>query len=142
MKTSEFIKKVDELGYKMIDEVDDMVIYHDDKIMGSVNNNKVNKLDTSWYEDISTELLDLCVEYAKTPIEERKEEKKYYLRLPIKGDPNISYLNYDEIIGGYSFNSNVETPIFKTQFTQKEIDELPNQDFIRTLIKEEVECQI
>ena len=139
MKTSEFIKKVERLGYDTESHELYVRVYAGHILVASVSEYSVNMITTNFIELVPNELLDLCVEYAKTPIEERKSEKKYYLRFPIKVDPTVSYLNYDENISGYSFNNNRETYCWKTQFTQKEIDELPNQDFIKTLIKEEVE---
>ena len=138
MKTTEFIKKVEQLRYEVVDNITDMIICRNGNIVARVCNNKVNKLDTLWEEDVPHYLLHLCVEYARTPIEERKSEKKYYLRLPIKGNPAVSYLNYNAENGVFNFSSYTESHSWMTQFTQNEINSLPSQDFIKTLIKEEV----
>lgn len=141
MKTSEFIRIVEELGYEVVDNhVDYIKVYRDNSSVAVVYKSKVNALYTSYHKSVSDDLFDLCVEYAKTPIEEREEPKKYYLKLPHPYQIESNYLN--NINGNYMFANDIELGLWQTKFTQEEIDNLPNQDFIRTLIKEEVECQI
>lgn len=140
MKTSDFIKKLKGMGYRTSTSGGHILIYIegyrtpmyvDTKRLNSINSDNL---------DVPTELFDLCVEYARTPIEKRKEDKKYYLKLPFDVGINDSfYLNYNNTSGDYGFMSRFESSDWKTKFTQKEIDNLPSQDFIRTLIKENVE---
>ena len=66
------------------------------------------------------------LDYAYTPLEEREEEKKYYLKFPkgYAGIPMYVRLNF----GGYdrTYSSNdYHCTSSQTQFTQKEIDEMP-----------------
>ena len=69
-----------------------------------------------------------------------REEPKYYLRLPNHDkDASLNYLNADRTSGLFYIENNVTCITLKTQFTQEEIDKLPNQDFIQSLEKEEVE---
>lgn len=103
-----------------------------------VNTKRLNRINSDNL-DVPTELFDLCVEYARTPIEEREEEKKYYLKLPFDVRNEGFYLNYNNNYETYGFLSKFESSDWKTQFTQREIDNMPSQDFIRTLIKENTE---
>ena len=76
-----------------------------------------------------------------------RKEPKYYLRSWIDEEGNIledvfeseyNYLNFGTDDKTLFFSSNFENGIIQTQFTQEEIDELPNQEFIKTLVKEEI----
>lgn len=82
MKTKEFIKKVEELGFKV--EFSPSNVLVKDSIERAVAQvSRINYLRTdsvSWdfglVSDISRGILfDLIIEYAKTPIDEREEEK-------------------------------------------------------------------
>lgn len=86
MKTKEFIKRVEELGYeinekKFLDSVICLIISNSFGIkVGYVAINKLFEMNIRPDECMSKELFDLVVEYAKTPIKDREEEKKFYLR--------------------------------------------------------------
>ena len=138
MKTNEFIKKVNELGFNVIEK---QFIYANETwlivreaehatIMGVEKNTRyMIAIDHGRFEylddDTKEELFNIAVEYAKTPIEEKKEEKKYYLRLPIFGyDDEQNYLNLERDTGKYLFGSKKNIDGYQTQFSQKEIDEM------------------
>lgn len=73
-------------------------------IVGRVSDKVENTLDTSYLAFISlnkkirTELFDILVEYAKTPISEREEEKRYIIPLPglVTTDGKQQYLTHKE----------------------------------------------
>ena len=121
--TKEFIKEVEKLGYEI----------------------KVYEANTFW-ERISNELFDLATKYAKTPINFREEPKKFTLKIPnsqwyiAKGQADtfvpIHQTDYQSTLK-YGDKSNTNK-IDSIHFTQQEIDMLNNQEFINTLIKEEV----
>lgn len=139
MKTSEFIKRVKKLGYEVDDKGTGMFLYNGNDIIVFVSKEKQYKLETSNFSAVKNpeELFDLCVEYAKTPIEERGKEQKFYLQkmksfyeikvnkdnmsLILDMDDNSFFLSdvlfYDKYMGGN----------FKTQFTQKEIDKIKEE---------------
>lgn len=77
MKTSEFIKRVNELGYDAIKYEDAMWsdnhtrVYRDSCIVAEVSEYGVNGLYTNWGVDVPYELFDTLVEYARTPVKER-----------------------------------------------------------------------
>lgn len=145
MKTKEFIEKVEKMGFdiayyknpysneKSIFDYDLITIYLDDQ--------DLVKIWTSCQYAISTisdghscyitgydvkELYKLCFEYANTPVEEREEEKKYYLIhryfriagggsgfFTIENASGLSFLKYKTNLDHYS-----------QKFTEKEIEEL------------------
>lgn len=80
--------------------------------------------------------IELMFEYAKTPLDEREEEKKYRLRMPIAfGDYNLNYLN-KRVNGKFMILDKITRERFQDKFTQKEIDAMPfDTNFF---IKEEV----
>lgn len=145
MKTKEFIEKVEKMGFdiayyknpysneKSIFDYDLITIYLDDQ--------DLVKIWTSCQYAISTisdghscyitgydvkELYKLCFEYANTPVKDREEEKKFYLKH-----------RYFEIAGGgrgfFTIDKESELPFLKyktnldhysQKFTEKEIEEL------------------
>ena len=86
MRTDEFIKKVEILGFKInknnyCDGTNYFVIQNSfDVTMCHVAINKLFEMDIRFSEYMSETLVDLVVEYAKTPIEDREEEQKFYLK--------------------------------------------------------------
>lgn len=68
-------------------------------------------------------LLNWAVKYSLTPIEERDEEKKYYYVAPF-GEEHDRYLNYHNINGDFHMNTREGNDWHKTQFTDKEMDEI------------------
>ena len=138
MKTSEFIARVKELGFRVrekkfsvTNEVWLIVCEVEHTKFIGVEKNTRYLIDMNYAnfmfldDDLKWELFNLAVEYARTPIDERKEEKKYYLRLSIFGyDDEQSYLNLERDTGKYLFGSKKNTERYQTQFTQKEIDEM------------------
>ena len=148
MKTKEFIEKVENLGHTITkgDINEDYIWVRDDcynAILG-INIKEPFVLDTNYSnfkelkEEDKEQLINLAIEYIKTPLEERQDVEKYYLRLPEIFDIEWAYLNYWEEGDKYFFNDHLPKEATQTQFTQEEIDNLPNQKFIKSLIKEEV----
>ena len=150
MKTKEFIEEIKLLDLR-VEKINDTILVGDtnryycclsrvERYELEIFHRHFEKLE----EDVRHKLLYTVVEYIKTPVEEREEPKKYYLRLPKAfTEEEYSYLNYITdgfgILSGFRFDSKDPCPKFnQTKFTQKEIDNLPNQEFIKSLIKEEV----
>ncbi len=130
MKTNEFIKRVEELGYDIKLRNDYIQIIRDEfvavvvyiNVMYSITFHQIIK--NSWNN--GDKLFDLIVEYAKTPVDEREEEKKFYLRHRwFKPSPLIkNYLNYWIGNEEYWLDYKNESEDVKTQFTLKEVDEI------------------
>src|SRR5574344_700568 len=89
MKTKEFIKRVKSLGFKV-----GIAYKGNDEIGVIISNYEGSEFVRIWPRPYamstivdgfnsclnSDELYKLCFEYASTPIEDREEEKKFYLR--------------------------------------------------------------
>lgn len=90
MKIKEFIKRVEELGYLVneghVDWQISRICKGQDLLVAIVNKNNLSRISTDfggWWDipnEEKSKLLDIIVEYAKTPIEDREEENKFYLR--------------------------------------------------------------
>ncbi|MDU2574771.1 MAG: hypothetical protein E7C94_02455 [Finegoldia magna] len=132
MKTKEFAKKVKDLGYKIVegrfdnganyfkiirpDGITDSYVAIDKFLEMSVYSNLVNE-----------ELFDLVVEYAKTPIKDREEEKRYYLkhRYLQSSFTNLNdFLSYSASDNKLALSNGINFPKYKTHFTLKEIEEI------------------
>ena len=131
LTTKEFIKRVKELGYNVGNSRD---YYHIvDKInqnIANINKSILCQISTDYiaWDDIPDKdkktLFKLLMEYASTPVEERKEEKKYYLKhgwLRSRFEDKIVNQDGED---EYFLSDESQTDGFKTQFTQKEIDEI------------------
>lgn len=74
MLTKEFIRRVEDLGY----EVNVSMFFSsirsdfDNDLIGTISEKDVNRIDTNGHFPVAHDLFDLMVEYAKTPVEERK----------------------------------------------------------------------
>lgn len=130
MKVDEFIKKVEDLGYTVKEyeycyciRVDDM---NGNKnygfaYVGKVKSNNMEICPVSENGDV--ELFNIMVEYASTPINERGEEVKYYLRQrPTLLSNGI--LNYSLKSERWFYDCETQTRNIVTEFTEKEIEEL------------------
>lgn len=127
MKTREFIKAVEELGYKIFKNnmggnITYFTIFNSEGYkLAFVRENKL--FETSIYSDnIDEKLFNLIIEYAKTPIEDREEkEKRYYLRHKWISDETLTYLYFDKEYNSYILNLTVGRNSRKKEFTEEEI---------------------
>ena len=147
MTKNELLQKIEELGY---------YYKHDerwDKLrISPIGEPKAHYISIGNYDfkvhdgyvvssERSKKLVRHILDYLDTPIEEREEEKKYYLRFPNNFNSILNYL------GLIIYNDGIQKEFdcvgiqcdgskYKTIFTQKEIDEMPfDTNFF---IKEEV----
>lgn len=97
-----------------------------------------------WCDDKDFNMIKAAVEFAETPIKDREEEKKFYLRHRwLKPKPIYkNYLNHWIGTNKYWLDYNNETENIQTQFTLKEIDEIKEKfntdlgDFEKIEVKE------
>ena len=129
MKTKEFIKRVKELGYNCFTNKNYIFVSKSYPLIANIALHKMYRI-TLYTND--NKLGELCVEYARTPIEERKEEEeeeeKFYLK-KIKSfydnyDEEYAFLNLDIEDNTFFLSDTPEYDNCNTQFTQKEIDEI------------------
>ena len=139
MKTSEFIEKLDEHRDEILNVEN---IFSDDELyLTSIKTNQFNI--TFYYDEEPNGILDIIAEYLNTPVEEREEEKRYYLKL--KGfDGEQPYLcAYDFwnawiLIEKDSFTHGDE---FYFKFTEENIKNLPEELKAHNWEQIEVECE-
>lgn len=134
MKTKEFVKKVKELGLGVYTHGRDLDIesgYYN-YVVATIDIKEMYGLSISYNdyialdEDTKKELYKLCIEYAATPVDEREEERKFYLRHKYFQD-HIGGKQYFciRVGGGYPLLKSFPTPhADKYEFTLKEIDEI------------------
>ena len=129
MKTKEFIKRVNELGFKAHKTVTQIDIIANGFTLARVYTNRMYVMNAFTFINIEwrnqDKLFDLIVEYVKTPIEDRKEEKKYYLRhMYFKNWNDRQYFTFDYIHKCAYVRSKLSTCKAMQQFTEKEIEEI------------------
>ncbi|MDU2648337.1 hypothetical protein [Anaerococcus vaginalis] len=130
MKTKEFIKRVEELGFGVKVYDSQIRILANDFIISVVYIGREYMINT--YKPVSLafrnedELFDLIIKYAKTPVDEREEEKKFYLKhrwmRTINGFSRALKIDIDCGIADVGYIC--PSLGYKNQFTKKEIEEI------------------
>lgn len=100
-----------------------------------INHEKLRKYPLS----IKSILIRLGFALAMTPIEERASKPCYYLKDTSKGHEYnpFNFLRYNQEKNNFFIGGRDEDYPIKTRFTQEEIDQLPNQDFVKKLLKQD-----
>ena len=133
MKYSEFKQRVVDIGFNVEDEAREVWVVDDEgDIVATVSTDITSSMDTDYIafkeqgEDVRAEVLRLTYQLAKTPLEEREEEKKYYLRLATKIDvyEDRRYLNMDIPNEKYTLSENKDDAYYKAIFTESEIAQM------------------
>ena len=133
MKTKQFIKEIKSMGFDVEETYDILAILDDNEILiATVSKEEFAGLVTNYLGfyrlDYNTKLrlLNLLIKYAKTPIEDREEEEKYYYKL--KGFNTLidKYLARGKISHSFYLVSQYEKEDYNTQFTDKEFEALPD----------------
>lgn len=136
MRTKEFIKKIEDLGFNIEEysdtycpEYDSYEIFLDCNLVAVVFKNVIYSFDTAktsfdeLENKLKTPLYYLIRSYAETPIDEREEPRKYYLRYKwINADYN--YLNYDCRLDVYGLDRILSFNWIKGKFTLEEIEDI------------------
>lgn len=140
MKTKEFIKEAEKLGYSANDDSIFINLFDGDNILLKVSKYDRYFLQTNfkWFAILYTEekmnLFNLVYEYSKTPIIEREEDKKYLIEVPESWnwgkDVYFKLNSSTNILGG----GNAKT---STQFTEKEIKYYHFENFKKVETKNE-----
>lgn len=147
MKTKEFIKEVEALGFRVEDNrcFLNVLKAHNNETLLSIRKDEALGLNTRQYAFYKLlplqkeSLFNLAVEYASTPVEEREPVKKYYIKLKgSKGD--YSHLNFDVNRGEYSMHDSWDDVRgFRTAFTKQDIKDFGLQKFADSELFELVE---
>ena len=137
MKTKEFIKKVKSLGFEarveysrkgepvefwIGDGEEDFVVIWP-KFTFAISTIDGGFMDLKYPLPLK-ELYKLCFEYASTPVKDREEEKKFYLRHRWLESIGNRYLITDLGDGYYYLDDKDDYFAGKMQFTLKEIEEI------------------
>ena len=145
MKTSELIEKALVIEYVERHEKTDESIFLLDKRnkpIATVSSTELMEIDTR-YDSFNcmdnsskNEMLGLLCEYAKTPLEEREEPKKYKLRHKLVKDSYLNYyLGYIKDENELRFSNSHETDSFKTALTIQEWELLTEQTWEDLLLQ-------
>ena len=120
MKTSELKKIVEARGYRLQEGYASVSIK--DKMVTIANITKSGRT-FSILDGIGYEVVQAIVDYAYTPLEEREEEKKYWVVLPERDLQRNAIANEKSI-------SILTTEPYKTQYTLKQMREI---DFLKEI---------
>ena len=133
MKYIEAEKQIKALSskYYIIMSDGDFIVNYKNMLVAWVKNNKRYLLynDEDHFKKIpfSNKLYMILSELAITPLDERVEVKKYYVKVY---DSALGYLNINTFTGKMSMNDVSEGAGYKTKFTDKEIEQLKKRDDI------------
>lgn len=146
MKTNEFIKKIEALGYEIDNSMDDLIwVEKGEYNIASISKNDFFSIDTrlNGLKLIDSEIAQLIWEYASTPIEERKDENIYRLRHKWIGEIDVNYLNYREQKRHMFLSSAKPAKGYITEATISEWEKLTNQTWEQLLFQfNEIEVMI
>ena len=136
MKYSEFKTEVEKLDWCVTgNKYEVHVLNHGGGKLMVIDKTDTHMLDPNHisyvaltHEDKSV-LLDLSVKLAKTPLAEREEEKRYYLRLNVpamspKQALSVYYLNKHKEAKMCRLGSDVASTSWQTIFTESEISQM------------------
>lgn len=129
MKTKEFIKRVEDLGYTRFstNERFIQICDHRGRTLAEVSREKLYHINTNKDEPITKTLFDLIVEYTSTPVEDREEEEKFLIQHKYLVSKNLLPVNlvWNKLKDVYrSINLKVDNHIYQAQFTLKEVEDI------------------
>lgn len=134
MKTDGFKRKLEENGFsvKLVnDNPKEFEIHYNGICVGYIIKNFPYHMSITNYfaemaENLRVLLLDTMYEYARTPVEERENQKKYYLKHRWLVCDGLEYLCYDK--GSYIYFLSerplVEDDDATSEFTQEHINSI------------------
>ena len=134
MKYSQAEKKIKDVSSKYKVDMDDgefYVSYNGVQFGACVSKNNQYSMNVGCPESMEMPKFDkvyeIVTELAMTPLDERVEEKKYYIKI---FDGSHGFLNFNTINNRFNISDEVEFSDCQTKFTDKEIEELKQRDDI------------
>ncbi len=136
MKIKEFKKEITDIGAKYNLDLEvtennfDFYIKSGTRPLASVSKSTTYLVIAGYamYEKLEErlrrDLLSVMYELASTPIDEREDEKKFYLKHRFLEIDGCNYLNYDYGFQDLNLNDKIQFDEIQTQFTQKKIEEI------------------
>jgi len=145
MKTSEFIYEVEKLGLNADQNVNRVLIMNEEETIAFADAKRMFVMDTDtrffgkMNPHTKSKLIKLMIDYITTTIEEREQEKRYYLKLitPILIDNDEVFLNVSKAKADYFIRDKEDTRYDKTIFTESELSQMDETGFTRILVEEE-----
>ena len=145
MKYSEFETEVEKMGFYIgYSPLYLFVVDRYTERLASISKEFDMWLDTEYQEfpklpqEQRAALFDLLYVISKTPLAEREEEKRYYLRLATKIDvyEDRRYLNMDIPNEKYTLSENKDDAYYKAIFTESEISQMDITGFQKVEVTE------
>lgn len=143
MKNREFIERVKGLGFRLVEDGVGVAVYDKEMTCELADVSDMHEkrfvLDLDVVDLTESEqeaLAKLVVEYGMTPLEKRKDEKRWRVRLG--NNAFCHYLNYRKSDREYTLSDGDDTEVYRTKFTWQEIaDYLKTDDkaFVDSFIK-------
>jgi len=125
MKYNEFKEKVKALGNECVENENFIAVLNTniDKPI-KVFKRRVHEIDVNICIAIPKhmQILKLAIELAETPLDERVDEKLYYVKLPTEAKNNT--LNKYRTDGRIFFDNGKENATFQTKFTKEQIKQI------------------
>jgi hypothetical protein len=143
LTTKEFIEKVEELGYRvgLKEPTTDprFIILNYGRLIADVLKEQVNKLNTIKGCDIPSDLMEILVNYAQTPIDKR--EKKGYLWIKnvrhYKGYSLDYYPNTNELKIDYDGSYDFSLAVNAVEYTESKKEEIEKKTGVPLVFIEE-----
>ena len=146
----QFEKEINSIGYSV--ELDDGWVYVEydyNNSIAAVDKKVYKNLDLDWkhYKSLTNEekelVADLCWQLASTPLADREEQKKYYLKVKPRYNHLFSfgeiYLNYQRQNANIFMSDYHENLHWQTQFTEEECEKLGKEYDLTILERVEVD---
>lgn len=130
LTTKKFIKEVQNLGFATAEYMNIILIRHESREVALIGKCKIFCVNTEYPsfnnlpEELKEKLYNLIDNYTRTPIEDREEQERFFLKFKIKTDDDCKYFNYDKNDDEPKLDNSLETSNFQTRFTQKEINDM------------------
>ena len=130
MKTSELRKWLDEKDWSYQEDLNCIIVGAFKRVIVMRNSYGIEIGSINIMNERSLDLFKKLIEYCETPLNEREDEKKYYIHQKIDN----RFLSYVLTEKFYIMFEPTNVDGFQTQFTQSEIDNFPAE------IKGAIEC--
>ena len=136
----EFEEKINDLGAEVCHREDVVEVNFENYPVGEISKQEKFEIDTTFgyikeFENVEmSKILKLMLRLSATEISDRKARYKYKYKLPNCHETHytLSWLNVHRFSKEVAISSDSETMIWQTEFTEEEIESLPEE--VRMLI--------
>lgn len=151
MKVDELKKIAKENDYKLenVKDYEEIILERKVSFDGFISNvitirsmENLIFIKNKYCDEKDLNMIKASVKFAEDPLEERKEEKKFYLRHSWMGYTDHNYLTLCKKTHKYYLSYKTENEEYTTKFTRKEIDQIKERfnvnlsDFYEDKVKE------